>query len=237
MFPITSLSGSSSIPPAATFWMPKPEDIDEEGIGEFRGTWLIKDVPVREARGLIRRERRIAEVVGSLAATVKDFDRIAHAVEDCYDPEEPESSYILNAQEREALGEFAVSEDESCALDDLELGVAGLVYALATVRIIPVASCRGHTGDRPWSAVPVVLVATTEYRARALQPLVKAAGCQFEIDSNRPHLLAVQGRSILDTMALAEAVLGARASFVRSRSAGRQHQPRATPAGGLILRA
>src|ERR1035437_4560967 len=185
MFPTTSLSGSSDIPPEATFWMPRPEDIDEEGIGEFRGTWLIKDVPVREAQRLMRQERRIAEVVGRLAATAEDFDRIARAVEDGYDPDEPESSYALNAEERAALDEFAVSEDEPCALDDLELGVAGLVYVLATVRIIPAASCRGYTGDRTWSEVPVVLFATTEYRAQALQPLDEATGCYLEIDAVR----------------------------------------------------
>jgi hypothetical protein len=225
MFPTASLSGSSAIPPGATFWMPKPEDIDEEGIGEFRGTWLIKDVPVREARQLMRQERRVAEVVGSLAATAEDFDRIARAVEDGLDPDEPDSSYALNAQERAALDEFAVSEDEPGPLDDLELGVAGLVYALATVRIIPAASCRGHTGDRSWSEVPVVLFAATEIRARALQPLVEATGCRFETDAVRSHLLAVQARSILDTMALAEAILGARQSFVRPRSAVQQHRP------------
>ncbi len=72
-----------------------------------------------------------------------------------------------------------MSEDEPGALADLELSVAGLVCALATVRIIPAASCRGHTGQRPWSEVPVVLFATTEYSARALQPLVEATGCSL----------------------------------------------------------
>jgi hypothetical protein len=90
MFPTSSLSGSVTIPSDATFWMPKPEDIDEEGIGAvFRETWLIKDMPVREARQLRQDERRIAEVVGHLAATAEDFDRLAHAVEDGYDPDEP----------------------------------------------------------------------------------------------------------------------------------------------------
>jgi hypothetical protein len=35
-----------------------------------------------------------------------------------------------------------MSDDESAALDSLELGVAGLVYALATVRILPAAGAR-----------------------------------------------------------------------------------------------
>lgn len=80
MFPTSPLSGSITIPSEATFWMPKPEDIDEEGIASLiRGTWLIKDVPVREARQLGQEERRIAEVLGNLAAAAEDFDRLAHA--------------------------------------------------------------------------------------------------------------------------------------------------------------
>jgi hypothetical protein len=218
MFPTSSLSGSITIPRDATFWMPKAEDINEEGIGcLLRETWLIKDVPVREARQLRQDERRIAEVVGNLAASVEDFDRLAHAVEDGYDPDTPDERFALTATERAALDEF-VSDDETAVLESLELGVAGLVYALATVRIIPAASCRGHPGDHAWSDVPVVLFATTEYRARALQPLLEATNCRFGIDEARPDLLAVQGRSILDTMALADAILGSRHTFVQPRA-------------------
>ena len=223
MFPTSSLSGSITIPSDATFWMPKPEDIDEDGIGAyFRDTWLIKDVPVREARRLRQKERRIAEVLGHLAATAEDFDRLAYAVEGGYDPDETDEGFHLTATEQAELDEF-LSDDETAGLESLELGVAGLVYALATVRIIPAASCRGHPGDRAWSDVPVVLFATTEYRARALQPLVEATNCRFNIDPARPDLLAVAGRSILDTMALADAVLESRHTFVQPRP------PRHTP--------
>ena len=219
MFPTSPSAGSITIPSDATFWMPKPEDIDVDGIGAFfDDTWLIKDVPVREARRLRQEERRIAEVVGQLASAAEDFDRLAHAVEDGYEPDEPDGGYDLTATERAKLGEFLPeNEDEGTALDSLELGVAGLVYALATVRIIPAASCRGHPGPRAWSDVPVVLFATTEYRARALQPLVEATGCRFGVDPARPDLLAVTGRSILDTMALADAILESRQTFVRPR--------------------
>jgi hypothetical protein len=165
-------------------------------------------------------ESRIAEIVGELASTAEDFDRLARVVEDgYYDPDEPNEGYALTNAERAGLDEF-ISDDEDDVvnlLDSLELGVAGLVYALATVRIIPAASCRGHPGGRAWSDGPVVLFATTEYRARALQPLVEATGCRFGIDSARPDLLAVEGKSIVDTMALAEAVLRSRHSFVQPR--------------------
>ncbi len=213
MFPASSLPGSVQIPGAATFWMPKPQDINEEGISFFRGTWLIKEVTVSETRRLAKQERAVAEVVGNLAATSEDFDRLAHAAEDGYE------GYTLNADERTALDSF-VSDDGGAALASLELGVAGLVYALATVRIVPAASCRGHPGDRAWSKRPVVLFATTEYRAKALQPLVEATGCRFAVDDSRPELLAVCGRSILDTMALTDAVLGSRETFVQRRWRG-----------------
>lgn len=211
MFPISSLSGSTTIPSDATFWMPEPEDIDEEGVGGlFRGTWPIKDVPAREARRLMQQERSIAEIVGDLAATAEDFDRLAHAAEDGY------AGYALTVGERAALDDF-LSEDEGAALESLELGVAGPVCALATVHIIPVASCRGHPGARAWSVCPVVLFATTEPRAIALQPLVEATDCRFGIDAARPDLLAVQGRCVLDTMNLADAVMRSRPTFVQRR--------------------
>lgn len=231
MFPTSPAAGSITIPSDATFWMPGPEDIAEDGIGAFfHDTWLIKDVPVREARRLRQAERRIAEIVSQLATTVEDFERLAHSVENGYDPDQPGGGYDLTAAERAELGEFlAKHEDEGTALDSLELGVAGLVYALATVGIIPAASCRGHPGPRAWSDGPVVLFATTEDRARALQAFVEATDCRFGIDPARRDLLAVTGRSILDTMGLADAVLEFRHTFVRPRQSRRtrpgQEQP------------
>lgn len=224
VFPVSTPSGSVAIPGAATFWMPKSEDINEEGIGSyFRDTWLIKDVPVHEARQLRNKERRSAEIVGRLAATAEDFDRLAYAVEGGYDPAETDESFYLTATERVELDEF-LTEGDSVGLESLELGIAGLVYALATVRIIPAASCRGHPGNHAWSDAPIVLFATTEYRARALQPLVEATNCRFLIDPVRPELLAVTGPSILETMALADAMLESRRSFVRPRQSNRSGQ-------------
>ncbi len=218
MFPTSPLEGSVAVPAEATFWMPKAADIDEEGIGCYcRGTWLIKDVPVGAARSLRRDERRIAEVLGNLAMTAKDFDRLAQAIEDCASQEDFNERSDLSPAERDALRGF-LPEDETGILDSLEIGVAGLVYALATVRIIPAASCRGHTGNRAWSDAPVVLFATTEYRATALQPLVEATGCRFTIDPARPDLLVVRGQSILQTMALADAILESRQTFVKPRT-------------------
>jgi hypothetical protein len=160
----------------------------------------------------------MANVVDRMTTTADDFDRLAYVVEGGYDPDDPYEDGVMTATERAVLDEL-VSDNGPSSLESLELGVAGLVYALATVRIIPAASCRGHPGDRAWSDRPVVLFATTEYRARALQPLVEAANCRFVMDAARPELLAVAGRSIQDKMALADAVLGSRRTFVRPRPA------------------
>lgn len=83
---------------------------------------LIKDVPVREARRLRREERRRAEIVGHLATTAEEFERLANAVEGGYEPDEPDEGYDLTATERAELDEF-LSDDEAVALDSLELGL------------------------------------------------------------------------------------------------------------------
>jgi hypothetical protein len=182
--------------------MPGPDEIaGESGIGFFHNTWHIKDVPVAEALDIVAVERRIAEVVGQLARDEDDFERLAGVAESAGidDP-----AYELSEEERFALEE--VVPDDIPELEGLDLGVAGLVHALATVRFIPAASCRSHT-ELSWSEAPVVVFAATELSARTLQPLVAASGCTFERSPDHPGLLAVRGRSIKDTMDLADAVM------------------------------
>lgn len=217
MIPSVRPRGSTGIPSAATFWMPRPADMSEEGVGYFRDTWLVRGVKAGEARDLLSLERKLATAIGGLARTAEDFDRLARAVENGFGEQEPGAGLDLTDAERDVLAPFA-GADEPAELESLELGVAGLVYALAAVRIIPAASCRGHPGDQRWSDAPVVLFAATEHRANALAPLVERSGCRFEIDDARPDLLVVRGRSILSTMALAEMVLNERAAFPRPRS-------------------
>jgi hypothetical protein len=212
MFPKAVPRGTTALPAAAAFWMPKRDEIDEEGFGFFRDTWLIKDVPVSEAREIMAAERRMAEVIDELTSDADDFERLAVVAESAGidDPAED-----LSEQERVALSEVVSDVPE---LGGLDLGVAGLVYALATVRVLPAASCRSHL-SRSWSDAPVVLFAATEFRAKALQPLAEASGCTFVIDESRPSLLAVRGCSIANTMALAEAVMENRNGFVQQRVA------------------
>ncbi len=210
MFPEAPSFGTTTLPADAAFWMPKGDEIGEEGFGFFRDTWLIRNVPVRDAWDIVSLESSIAEVVDRLAKDEHDFERLAGAAESAgiYDPGED-----LTDEERRALAAVVSDIPE---LGGLELGVAGLAHALATVGILPAASCRSHV-DRSWSDAPVVLFAATEFRARALQPLVEASGCRFALDGNRPELLVVRGRSIANLMALAELVLNHRSDFVQRR--------------------
>lgn len=219
MFPTADIHGTTDLPQEATFWMPKRADIDDDGIGcYFRDAWTILDVTLQDAQSLVCAERNLANAVDGLARNGADFERFANLVEGGLDGEHPPD---LMDEERAAV-EVLGPGNEPAALEGLELGVAGLVYALASVRMIPAASCRGHTGPNAWSDVPVVLFAATKRRAIALRPLVGEANCLFDIDPARPDLLVVRGRSIRDTMDLAQAVIDASATFVQSRPRRRE---------------
>lgn len=207
MFPEAPSVGTTTLPADAAFWMPKADEISEDGFGFFQDTWLIRNVPVGDAWDVVSVESIIAEVVDGLAKDEDDFERLAGAAE-CAGVHDPGED--LTDDEREALAEVVSDIPE---LGGLELGVAGLTHALATVGILPAASCRSHV-ERSWSDAPVVLFAATEFRARALQPLVEESGCTFVLDENRSELLVVRGRSIANTMALAELILRCREDFV-----------------------
>jgi hypothetical protein len=212
MYPTAEVPGSVELPADATYWMPKRSEVGDEGIGFFRDVWTIIDVPLRDARELIALERRLATAVSEAAETAQDFDRLARIVELGLDDDDDAD---IAPAERASLEPVLY---DMPPLDSLELGVAGLVLALGAVGMIPAASCRGHCTGRAWSPRPVVYVATTQYRAQALADLIGPTGCRFGIDTARPDFLVVAGRSIEDTMNLADAVLAARQSFVQARS-------------------
>ena len=99
------------------------------------------------------------------------------------------------------------------ALEGLEVGVAGLVYALSAAGMFPAASCRGHVDPDSWSAVPVVMFAADRVHAEALRPLVESSRCGFDLDPIRPELLVINGRSAEDTLRLGRAVLASIETF------------------------
>jgi hypothetical protein len=78
-------------------------------------------------------------------------------------------------------------------LGGLELGVAGLVHALASVGCFPAASCRGHSGPEAWARHPVVYLAVDRPRASVLEQFVQVAGYGFGVDLERSDLLIIEG--------------------------------------------
>jgi hypothetical protein len=192
MIPAVQVFGESKIPEGAQFWKPQLTENDDEGIGFFRDVWTIIDVTPAEAKAVIASEKAILDVVDQLADSPEHFDRLAYTVE-WWNPDEQEPDDLLQ-KERNAI-ESVMGEHSANPLESLELGVAGLVLALAASGAVTAASCRGHATAEAWSEAPVVYFAAGEATARALEPLVDIAGCVFSADATRPQLLCVGGRS------------------------------------------
>jgi hypothetical protein len=205
MYPRTDIDPDAELPAAAEFWTPEPDDINEEGFGYFRDVWPIVGVPPEEAHEMVRKDRAASSLANQLASTEVEFDAVAKVIE----TGEPDYTADLGEAKRVALSPYiAEDEDDDVPLDGLEVGVAGLVYALSAAGAYPAASCRGHHQGHSWSDLPVVLLAIDLCRAKLLEPLVKDTGCGFEIDPARTELLVVCSPSIEGTLALAEAVIG-----------------------------
>jgi hypothetical protein len=208
MYPTTDVTFDSRLPSAAQFWTPSQSDLEEdEGFGLFREVWPIFDITEVEARDITLRDQSLAAFVGDIATNDVEFDLIATAVE----TGSVEDIEGLAHEQYVALTPYLT---DMTALENLEIGVAGLVYSLAAAGMYPAASCRGHpTG---WSEVPVVFLAADREHAQRLQPLVGGAGCGFDIDPDRPELLVILSRSIEETLSLADAILSHLSEFAVS---------------------
>jgi hypothetical protein len=186
--------------------MPPAEDIDEEngsGIGFFHNVWLIINVPEDEAWEIVKEEREILRILDESSPDAETFEELAELVESYY-PEDAESAGIAPA----VLQRLDPYLDElSQPLQGLELGVAGLAHALASIGCVPVASCRGHRKPHSWADRPAVYAAIDRQRAEWLQPLVRRTGCGFDVDLERPNFLMIDAPSIRETTELASAVL------------------------------
>ncbi|WP_158718801.1 hypothetical protein [Streptomyces sp. NRRL WC-3795] len=98
--------------------------------------------------------------------------------------------------------------EDGSPLDALELGVAGLSYALASVGCFTAASCRSHYSDHSWSDRPVIFFAAERSTVEWLTPLVRQSGCGYADGSQRaPRLLIVEAPSITNFMDLAGRVI------------------------------
>lgn len=148
MIPCFSFELKSELPPEHTGWTPKKDDVSEEGLGGYRGTRLIQGEGVREARRVIAVERTLIALTAHLSADPGDFERVASALES-----EESETFPERLMESGALAEVEPCLGDGSPVDGLELGVAGLVYALAAAGCWTAASCRGHPGEHAWPLV------------------------------------------------------------------------------------
>ena len=207
VYPTADIDLDPSLPENAEFWVPEPEEIDDhEGFGLFQDVWPITDVSADDAIAVAQEDELLCRVVADLAHDAADFDILAAAVETGSIGEDDE----ITAESLSALAPYLTGEP---ALEGLEVGVAGLVYALSAAGMFPAASCRGHADPDSWSAVPVVMFAADRVHAEALQPLVESSRCGFDLDPIRPELLVINGRSAEDTLRIGRAVLASIETF------------------------
>lgn len=196
MIPRYQVDVEPRIPERATFWTPTADDLeDEDQLGDFHdGELIITDLD--EARAVINAEAIAVAYADQHSATSEEFDEIADQTEFEF-PDLPS----------EEAPEFMVTAGWD-GVGGLELGVAGVSYALNAIGITTVASCRAHTAiHRRWAEYPVVILAADRHQVEAIQPLVDASGCGFEVDDGRPRFLAIHAPSIVEMMTLARMIL------------------------------
>jgi hypothetical protein len=208
LIPRQDIELDSNLPTEARFWVPDEELLEElaesgeSGIDYFRDVWPILEVSAHAAVQMLDLERSILRLIDAIVDNPADFDELCSAIEDANLEGVPAHVRPTEAFQRlEAAVDF-----EFPTFDCLELGVAGLAYALSAAGCYPAASCRGH-GEHGWSTVPVVMFAADREHAMSLVPLVRDAGCGFGLDTARPNLLTIAAGSVEDLMTLSQLVL------------------------------
>lgn len=221
MIPRTPLELDASVPAEHTGWTPKGDEVDEEGFGGFRDTWLIRGVGVREATAMVRLEAELVDLANRFSVDTNEFNAICCAIESADAEELPDR---LRKPSVPPELECHMGNEDFSPTDGLDLGVAGIVYALAAVGCWTAASCRGHPGTYAWSDHPIVVLACDRHRAAALQAWLAEAHCGFTTDGHREGLLAVVAESVTDMMTLAGLVVSHKSEFI-SRRQGRPRSP------------
>ncbi len=214
MIPRTALRLDPSLPPEHTGWTPGRDDLTEEGFGGFRDTWVIRDIGVREAKALLEVEGELIQLANRFAPGAEEFDAICSALESV-DAEELPARLQHPAIPEELAARLEAGEFSPT--DGLDLGVAGLVYALAAVGCWTAASCRGHPKTYAFTDRPVVVLACDRHRASVLQADVEQSHCDLTTDGHREGLLAVEAESVEEMMALARLVASHRKDFIPRR--------------------
>ncbi len=188
--------------------MPDRDDVTEEGFGGFRGTWFIGRSLLEETEDLLRYEGEVIDLLDRSSETPEDFERFANAVEGGEGGDLPDRLSEIFASS--GLAELADWDGDLPPLQGLEIGVAGLIYALSSIRCLTAASCRSHVEERSWSDCPVVFFAAPGWRAQILADLVSSADCGMDAERG---MLKIFGSSIRKTHGLARLIVEERGRF------------------------
>ncbi|MFI8204852.1 hypothetical protein [Streptomyces sp. NPDC085937] len=206
MIPVVDVEVDPTFPANVALGLPPEDEIDEEGYGFFRGVWDIGDVSHEEAVAMVKEERHLASLVDLAASTHADFEAIARALEST-DPACLPTGFAAEHPQSEIVELVGDGYDAEPLLGSLELGVAGLSYALTSIGCFTAASCRSHLSDRSWSPRPVVYFAAERPTVHWLTSLVRDSGCGFGDGSAHGRLLIVEAPSITNFMDLADRVV------------------------------
>lgn len=200
MYPMANPDLTETIPEGATFWTPKPSEIDDEGFGFFRDVTDLRGTTAAHARHYLAAHARVFHFIESTASTAEEFDTYAVAFENG-----SASDVVLTGDIGPEID--CLIDTEDCDLGNFELGVGALAYALSAAKMFPAASCRSHVGSISWSPFPVVYVAASEQRADLLQNLVRESGCGFTEDPARSELQVIVSSSIPPMLVLTEKIV------------------------------
>jgi hypothetical protein len=192
--------------------MPRKDEISDEGFGYFRGTWFMGRVLLAEAQSIVLEEAEIMQWLDETASNSENFELLTSAIEHQDTGLLPDS--LATTAVTKGLSKF-ISEDPDDEpdwgpLDGLEIGVAGLAYALSAVGCLTAASCRWHINPHSWADTPVVFFAAPDWRVELLAPLIAAEQCGLDADRN---MLTIYAASIRDTHGLAKCILAERRRF------------------------
>lgn len=203
MIPVSACEITRSLPDHE-LWLPSAEELEnEEGFGPFRDTWVIRDIPLDIARDMVDEEALVIGCVDALTATAAEFDALLGAIES------DDISSLPDAVRQTVASSdvlFSLLGRELAPGAGLDLGIAGLVYALAATGSFPAASCRGHSGDLPWSEFPIVRLSATLETAGYLLDVAADIGCGIMYEE---PLLTIWAPSVLEVMRMASSLLEA----------------------------
>jgi hypothetical protein len=202
-----NLGNSSEIPREATFWMPSERDIPkDEGIGFFRDVWMILGVSPQDALDVTSTEKEYIGITDTLSTSLQLFEQIAKLLESGEVGDSLEEG--LYSQLVEHISELPEDPDEYISpMGGLDMGVSGLAHAISAIGGVPVASCRGHFTQTPWSRQPIVFAALDEQRAHWLKPLLSVTDCSFYVDPERSEFIAIEAPSIVESNQLSRLIL------------------------------